>query len=506
MKRILPFIGLILWFSIFGCNQSNRPLVPFENVVVIIGDDHAIHALGAYGNPLVKTPNLDRMAANGTLFTHAYANSPMCTASRQSILTGKYPHASGVTLLRTALADSQLTIAEHLKANGFQTAAIGKMHFNTGLSHGFENLIGRKDFFSFIEENQVSKVSDSIAVRPPWKPFQDHARIWLNADARPGSYYDKDDIGTWYSQKAIEFIEQNQDQRFCLWLGFHEPHSPFNFPVEYQGNTTANQISLPAGSEEDDRWIPAVFSDLTEEEKRGITAAYYNSVEYLDKNVGMVIDHLEKRNLLEKTLIIYLGDHGYLLNHHKRFEKHTMWEEAVKAPLIIQANGQFGKNQIIDNLVEFVDLAPTILEALGIDPMNGLQGKSLLPLLNGEPKRHKNYIFSEFLADNKAMIRTEKWKYIYTSGQHDLAQGYATGKPPSGVLHKLYDMINDPNETTNVSHLPELADTLKALQKTLLSHFQATHPNTESINSDISLEIQLKGFCNPPEGQDINAK
>ena len=236
MKKI--FYSFLIFFILFGfisgCHQPPSEFQKYENVVVIIGDDHATHALGAYGNQLVKTPNLDRMAANGILFTHAYANSPMCAASRQSLLTGKYPHASGVTLLRTPLADSQLTVAEHLQTIGFKTAAIGKMHFNSNLSHGFDTLIGRKDFFDYVEKNQVPKVNDSILVRPQWKPFRDHARTWLNAEARPGSYPDKDDIGTWYSERAIDFIKENANQRFCLWLGFHEPHSPFNFPVEYK--------------------------------------------------------------------------------------------------------------------------------------------------------------------------------------------------------------------------------------------------------------------------------
>ncbi|MCB0843676.1 MAG: sulfatase-like hydrolase/transferase, partial [Bacteroidetes bacterium] len=359
---------------------------------------------------------------------------------------------------------------------------------------------------AYLSENPVTPIPDTIAVRPPWKPFRDHARIWLNAEALPGGFYDKDDIGTYYSKQAIDFIDQNMDQRFCLWLGFHEPHSPFNFPIEYKDRTVPSQISLAQGSEEDDRWIPEVFSDLTEKEKKGITAAYYNSVEYLDKNVGMVIDHLEQKGLLEKTLIIYLGDHGYLLNHHKRFEKHTMWEEAVNAPLIIQANGRYGKNSVSDQLTEFVDLAPTILEALGMNPMDGLQGKSLIPLISGQTNQHKSQIFSEFLADNKVMIRTNRWKYIYTSGKQDLAQGYATGKGPSGVVHRLYDLENDPGEMTNLAAQTHLKDTVRQLQGRIIEHFRNTHPLAGKIPDNLEIEDQLSAFCEPPEGGDMDAK
>ena len=502
MRYLFPLI-LILNVLFFSCQpSSSEGEIPssIQNIVFIIGDDHATHALGAYGNSQIRTPNLDRLAASGAMFTHAYANAPMCSASRQSLLTGRYPHASGVTLLRTALVDSQITVAEHLKEYGYTTGAIGKMHFNSGLNHGFDYKIERKEHREFLEQNPPREVPDSIAIRPQWKPFRDHARIWLNAEARPGSYFDGDDIGTFYATRAQDFIERNKDTSFCLWVGFHEPHSPFNFPVEYLGRYQGDTLPYPTGGPEDDRWIPEVFSDLSEEEKRGIISAYYASVEYLDKNVGMILDKLEVEGLKKNTLIVYIGDHGYLLNHHKRFEKHMMWEEAVKAPLIISAPSVIPSGTVIDQMVEFVDLAPTLMDIISVDHLQKGQGKSLLPLIKNPGSPHKDYVFSEFLADNKAMVRTNDWKYIFTTGKRDLGQGYATGNPPPGITHRLYNLKEDPKETSDQSQNPEYQKIMQELQQTMLEHFHRTHPFAPRISRELPLEEQLMAFCEPPEG------
>ena len=471
----------------------------FRNVVFIIGDDHSTEVLGAYGNKIVKTPNLDKMAQRGVLFSHAYVNSPVCSPSRQSMITGKYPHASGVSLLSTPFPEEQISIADYLTPLGYRTAIIGKNHFNSNSNHGFEYKIEKKDYLNYIKIHPPRIAPDSIKSRPQWKPFKDPANIWLNSDALPSSFYDKDDVGTFYAKKAIEFINGKQDEKFCLWLGFEEPHSPFNFPIEYIKKYNPDEMPLPTGSIEDDRLIPAVFKDLTEKEKKGIISSYYTSVEYLDKNVGLVLDALEKAGLSENTLVIYVGDHGYLLNDHKRFEKHMMWEEAVKAPLIIQGLKAFAPGQIKSELTEFVDLAPTIVESLGEAPLKNIHGKSLIPLLKGETNKHRDYVFSEFLPDNKVMIRTKEFKYIFTSGKNDLGMGYETGFGAPGITHWLYDMKLDPKETTNLSNNPKYKKILLELQKKLLDVFEKTHPLAGKLPDSWSIEQKFVAYCEPPE-------
>jgi choline-sulfatase len=514
-SNLRTLLFLLFVILIAGCqpteekDTATQPEVQYQNIVLIIGDDHSANVLGTYGNEAIRTPNLDRMASNGIQFNQAYSNAPLCSASRQSFLTGLYPHAAGVTLLRSPLDEDKITIADHLNQYGYTSAIIGKNHFNDWSqpsNHGFDYKIERKDYNQFIETTDVPDVPDTFATRPPWKPFRDHARTWLNADMLPGGQYDEFDIGTWYANQAAWFIEENQKSPLLLWVGFHEPHSPFNFPVEYRQRYQPDEVPYPTGSPEDDRWIPQVFRDLTEEERKGIIASYYTSVEYLDKNVGIILDKLESLGLTENTLVMYIGDHGYLLNDHKRFEKHMMWEPAVRSPLIVQGGGQLETGREVDALTEYVDLVPTMLEAVDIAPIEGLQGKSLLPLLKGDTSGHKDYVFSEFLADNKAMVRGERFKYIFTTGRRDLQQGYATGYPAPGITHRLYDVINDPDETTNLYANPEYQQEVERMQEVMIQWFEETHPKADSVQDNWETERKLIAFCEPPEGTDPNAK
>ncbi len=494
MFRICP----LLLFLLAGCaGPSPEQARSVRNVLFIMGDDHSAEALGCYENPIARTPNLDRLAFEGVRFDRAYANAPVCTPSRQSIITGKLPHAVGVTLLATPLSESETTIGDYLGSLGFATGAIGKMHFNSDLKHGFDYRVDTAEHRAFLKEHPPRPISPDLPVRPPWKPFQDPARIWLNAEGLPGGLYDADSEGTFFTNKAIQFLEDHRRQRFCLWLSYHEPHSPFNFPVEFAGRFDPAEMPLPAVGPDDDRWVPRVFRDLTEEERRGIVASYYTSVEYLDRNVGRVLDALDQLDLSDETLVIYVGDQGYLLGHHGRFEKHTMWEPAVRAPLLMKAPGLAARWE--PALVEFIDLFPTILDYLDVEQLAGLQGKSLKPLLDETVESHRDSVFSEFLADNTAMIRTAEWKYIFATGQADLAMGYETGFPPPGPIHRLYDVRSDREEFHNLASEPAMADDVERLQGLMLDRFKKTDPRASLLPDGLSVVEQLSWFCQPPE-------
>lgn len=502
MNIKLAFISLIIILLVSGCVRDRSP-EPFRNVIILIGDDHSAKAVGCYGNEIIRTPNIDRIAANGIRFVNAYSNAPVCSASRQSILTGKYPHATGVTLLQTPFRDDiNITLAEHLRDNGFITAVIGKTHFNNyrdsiPQDHGFSVMIGDADYRKWRNENPARSIPDTIRVLPEWRPFSDPARIWLNADMLPSPYFQDEGYADWHASEAIKFLKSNQNNRFLLWVGFHEPHSPFNFPVEYRGKYKPEDMPLPEGSPEDDRWIPAIFRDLTDTDKRGIIASYYTSVEYLDASIGRILDEVDRLGLAGNTLVIYLGDQGYLLGDHKRFEKHTMWEPAIRAPFIMQMGERSDGGEVRESIVEFVDIAPTIIELLGIEPLDQVQGVTLVPLLKDRTKEVKEYAFAEFLEDNKAMVCSREWKYIFTTGQRDLGQGYATGFGPSGVLHKLYNLKDDPDETHNLADDPACADIMRKLQDQMIRLFLETHPDAGKLPEGLSPEEILIWFCEP---------
>jgi arylsulfatase A-like enzyme len=460
-------------------------------------DDHSAEVFGAYGNDIVRTPNLDQLAAEGVHFTRAFTNAPVCTPARASIVTGRLPHATGVTLLRSPLPDTTRTIAEHLQEQGFATGAVGKMDFKSDLTHGFDYRVTGRDFHQYRQERTFPPRPDSIEVRPPWRPFDDPARVWLNADGRPSGHRDENSEGTYYARSAVDFLENNQSRRFCLWVSFHEPHSPFNFPVEFADRYDPASMPLPQQGPEDEQWMPDEFESLRPDDKRGIIRSYYSSIEYADKNVGLVLDALDRLGLTENTLVIYLTDHGYLLGEHGRFEKHMMWEPIVRSPLVIRGPG-WG-SRVEDALVEYVDLLPTILGVLDVPPMRGLHGRSLVPLLTGDTVRHRSAVFSEFLADKKFMVRTERWKYIFTTGRHDLAQNYQTGNGPPGIDHRLYDLHKDPGEFRDLADDLKYSGVIKYLQQRLYMRLLRTHPHADELPDRFSLVESLVWFAEPPE-------
>lgn len=499
------FTILMAVICLISCKQEPESEFTFKNVLVIVADDHTYTAVGCYGNKQINTPNIDRLATQGMRFANAYSNAPICSASRQSLLTGKYPHATGVNLLFTPFNDEQnYTIAEHLQKSEFTTGIIGKTHFNDWIywnyweewpDYGFDVQITGADWRNSLKEKHVQELPEGILSRKSFKPSDD-IRWMKNAQGLPSAHFDEDSEGTFFARKAIEFINDNRDNRFFLWLAFHEPHAPFNFPIEYAGRYNPEDMNLPTGSAEDDRWVPAIFKDLTEDERKGIIASYYTSVEYMDKNVGLVLDALEESGLHKNTLIIYLGDQGYLLNEHKRFEKHTMWEESIKAPLII-SGGDIPSATVIDSPVEFIDLASTIFEATDVALHDRLQGISLWPLLQGKSQTYREYVFAEYLEDNLVMMASEKWKYIFTTGKRDLGIGYATGNGASGVYHWLYDLENDPGETTNLAYKPEFLETLHEFQEALLDRFMKTHPKASLVPSGLNITGKIIWFCEP---------
>lgn len=480
-----------------------------QNVVVILADDHALGVTGAYGNRTIHTPALDNLSKESLTFSQAYCNSPICSASRQSMLTGKYPHATGVNLLFTPFPDEgNTTIAEHLKPFGFRTALIGKDHWNNwawgslykdGLpDHGFETVIGGGDYRRFYEALDPEPLPNDREYYQNSKPELGNMAEWMNYRVLPHPVRDEDSSGTYYANQAIEFMRKHQDERFFVWLAFKEPHHPYYFPVEYAGKYDPEDMPLPKGSPEDDRWIPERFRGLSDTEKRGIIASYYTSTEYLDKNVGLVLDALDTLNLSENTIVIYASDNGYLLNDHKRFEKHTMWEEAIHQPLFLRPGRSLPEKHITtDALVEYVDIVPTLLDLLDIDPLIEVQGVSFAGLLENPSGSHRDSVFSTYLQDNLAMIRTKEWKYVFHTGNRDLSIGYATGYGPSGIFHGLYDLTTDPDETHNVAHDPSNAEVLRSLQSLMLQRFYETHPDAANCPEGLSAEGKLVWFCEP---------
>jgi choline-sulfatase len=499
----MHFLGIIA----LGClvmaplpgraEEKKRP----PNVLWIVADDHAAYVCGACGNDRVRTPNLDRLASEGMRFDRAYCNAPVCTASRQSFLTGRYPRTIGVTQLQTPLPESEVTLAKLLKTAGYDTASLGKMHFNSNLKHGFDVRIDRPEYNQQLRARGKQPLPEGIEVLPDWKPFKDPARVWLNSFYRPFGAVDADMVGTYFAQQATRYLQEKRDRPFFLMVSFYEPHSPFHFPIEYRNRHKPESFAVPKVGPEDDGQIPAVFRDLTEKEKQGIIASYYTSTEFLDKNVGVVLDALKQSGKAGDTLVVYNGDHGYLLGQHGRFEKHCCYEPAVRAPLLLRFPDRIQPGQSTQALVEFIDIVPTILDYVGVAIPEKVQGKSLVPLLRGA-KGHRERVFVEYAENEEAMVRTDRWKLIYGTGKRERKDGYQTGKPLPGRTIQLFDLDKDPEEMTNLARRPEQAKRVAELTEQLAEHLKRTARQPELLPRDGDVHTLLE-FCLQP--RDVEA-
>jgi choline-sulfatase len=469
------------------------------NFLFLIADDHAAYELGCDGNPRVDAPNLDRLAGEGMHFSHAYCNSPVCTPSRQSFFTGLLPHATGVTRLPTPLREQTPTLAKQLKQAGYTTGVIGKMHLHRSGPpgfFGFDHVVTEYELARQWKESvQPKSIPASIRTKPVWRPFKDHARIWLNSEKLPYPRFDADMRSTFQTRLVEQFLEQKRDTPFALWVSFTEPHSPYDFPVEDRDAVNPAWFTPPRLGPQDASQIPLIFRDLTSDEKRGIIAACYTSVRYLDRNVGRVLNALRRLKLEENTLVVYLGDNGYQLGHHGRFEKHCGYEQSLRVPLIMRWPGHVRRG-VTNDLVELVDVAPTITDILGVAPLAATHGRSLRARLEGRvPERKRDYIFSEYLENEEAYVRTERWKLIHCSGKRQRGDGYKTDNPTPGRYTRLFDLRKDPGEFHDLSG--QRRDVVAELSGLMLERFRETHPEASAEPAQLSREEALDWYVRP---------
>lgn len=468
------------------------------NVLILVGDDHAAGLLGIDGDPRQATPRLDALAQQGVRFDRAYCQAPVCTASRQSFLTGRLPHAVGVTQLTTPLPESAITLADWFAEFGYTTGAVGKMHFNSSLTHGFAVRTDLPDWQRWLRDHPLEGGSQ----RRVWRPFRDPAAVWLNAANRDEGLPDAATAATFLANQAAEFIHSHRDRPFLLVVGFPQPHSPFDFPRDLDGRFRGEEFDAPPVSGADRRDQPLVFRDLTADQVRGIQAAYFNALRYLDIQVGRVLDALDSAGVAEDTIVVYWGDNGYFLGQRGRFEKHAMYEPAVRVPLIVRWPGRIPEGRRQAELVEMVDLFPTLTDLCGLPDPPDLHGQSLAPLLRDEPgAAGRPYAFSEYPENEEAMIRDARYKLIVGTGRRVRQDGYLSQDPTPGPYLKLYDLDADPGETIDRSGDPALAGVVDRLRHALYLRLTTTREGIEPVPEGLS-EIEAIHWCLVPrDGQ-----
>ncbi|MBY0458524.1 MAG: sulfatase-like hydrolase/transferase, partial [Gemmataceae bacterium] len=362
------------------------------NVLWLCADDYTPNACGAYANLVARTPNIDRLAAQGVTLTRAFAPCPLSTPSRQAFWTGRYPRSIGVTLSPTPLPDDEITLPARLREAGYEVAAFGKTHFYSPRPHEFDTRLDFEHYRAWLAAKGCSPLPAGVEVLGPWRPFADPPAVWLNAGVRPFAAVDEDMFGTFLARRAAEFIRQPHKKPFFCYVSTFETHSPFNFPADWPFRHSPDDFSVPEITEEDAHELPEVFRELTPADRRGIVAAYHTCANFMDRNVGVVLDALEASGHADDTLVLFTSDHGYFLGQHGRFEKHSCYDPAIRAAVVARWPRHFPAGRKSDALVELPDLAPTVLDACGLPVPAEMRARTLLPLLRGQAETHRDRV------------------------------------------------------------------------------------------------------------------
>jgi uncharacterized sulfatase len=443
-----------LALSITAAAQTPRRL----NVIFMVADDMNC-SLGSFGNDIVKTPNLDKLAERGVRFHNAHCQFPLCAPSRASFLSGRRPESTKVWTLNTPtrkhMADTVM-LPELFRKNGYYTANLGKI-FHTGPEH--DDL--RSWDFVLPEDGKNPPAEEVLASDEIGRP-RNHTMAW--AKLKTPDEKTPDGI---VAREAVKLIEKAK-RPFFLGVGFRRPHSPYAAPAKYFDPYTPSQMPLPY--DENKSVLPAAWYELadkkkpTEDQTREFIAAYYASISFMDAQAGAIFDALTRLKLWDSTIVVFLGDNGYHNGEHGMWHKMTLFEESTRVPLIIASPRLKGEHV---GLAELIDIYPTLAELCGLKPPAGLEGKSLMPVLKNPRLPGKPAVYTmvgrnddRAVANNDAQwfgrsVRTEQWRYTEWDG----------GK--RGI--ELYNIEADPGERKNLAASPALEATRTELRKLLRS-------------------------------------
>lgn len=452
------------------------------NVLFIAVDDLST-ALGCYGNLVVRTPNIDRLAATGVRFDRAYNQLPLCNPTRASLMTGLRPDQIGVYDLDRHFRDEvpdAVTLPQAFQKAGWHAARVGKIyHYNVPASIGTDGFDDPPSWNQTINPKGRDKTDEHLIFNAEPHRKISAALSWLAADGR-----DEEQTDGMIASAGIRVMEERADSPFFLGVGFFRPHTPYVAPKKYFDMYSVSDMRLPFAPAGDRDDIPvAAFAhncpvpnyNLPEDILLQATQAYYACVSFVDAQVGRLLDALDRLKLADRTIVVFWSDHGYHLGEHNGiWQKRTLFEEGARAPLIIRVPGNAGNGTACRRIVEFVDIYPTLTSLAAIDSPKGLAGRDLSPLLRDPLAEWNGTAVTQVLRpdddrlDSMVMgcsIRTDRWRYTE----------WAEGR--SGV--ELYDHHSDPCEFKNLAIEPDAAArrVMQQLQPLLRKRASGKVPN-----------------------------
>lgn len=456
------------------------------NIVFILSDQHNASVMANAGDPYINTPNMDRLASTGVKFQNCYCGSPLCVPSRMSLLTGKLPENCRVYNNNQTLHSDFATFAHSANIAGYETILSGRMHFyGADQYHGFEQrLVGDNTplyhGYDIIKENFGAL----------WTSVLQKREGLTNAGHGDSAvfHFDNDVV-----DGTIEFLEKREDERpLLLTVGLFAPHPPF---VGKKDRFEYYQSILPDAHVDADfkeklhpaaaQWlIERGVYEVTTEEWRNMRAAYYSMVEFLDENVGRVLDSVEKTLGLENTIIVYGSDHGEGLGINGIPWKGTFYDCSAKVPLIVSYPKEYKQNVVIDELTSLLDLSATFTDITGGPALPDAEGMSLIEVLKGEGH----------IAKDRAVIsqvgtypgKADKPSAMIRKGNYKLISYYGFEVP------QLFDLSIDPYEVNNLAELPEYESVVCELAKELGDTWNPELAYQFCVNSSKNFQILTK--------------
>ena len=462
-----PSSLLVILLVAIGASAAPSPSKPKLNVLFIAVDDLNTD-VGCYGHPLVKTPNLDRLAARGVRFDRAYCQYPLCNPSRSSVMTGRRPDTTGVinngVNFRQALPEV-VTLPQLFQRHGYYAARVGKIyHAGVPMEIGTDGKDDPASWDYVVNPRGRDKDQEDALVNFTPKRSLGSCLCYEMAEGTSEEQTDGK-----VAAEAIKLLELNRDRPFFLGVGFYRPHSPHLAPSKFFDPYPLERITVPVSPPDDLKDIPPVALFITppnwgttEQQQREVIRGYYASVSFMDEQLGKVLDALDRLKLTDKTIVVFWADHGYLLGLHEQWMKTMLFEGAARVPLLLAGPG-IVKGKVSARTVELLDLYPTLTDLCGLPPPPALEGKSLRPLLENPGAQWDDPAYTQVvrLTDKRRpvgrSVRTERWRYT------EWNQGKL------GV--ELYDHDHDPNEFVNLAKDPDQAPMVAEL-KALLRRMQ----------------------------------